>query len=82
MMNRYLSGCHPARAQLCPRLFTLRAILFMLFSFFFEVKFLATKATFKLLALLLHFDHLLIDEDGSAMSKRLRPVPGLLFEAV
>jgi hypothetical protein len=54
----------------------------MLFSFFFEVKFLATKATFKLLALLLHFDHLLIDEDGSAMSKRLRPVPGLLFEAV
>ncbi len=31
----------------------------MLFSFFFEVEFLATKTTFKLLASLLHFDHLL-----------------------
>ena len=32
----------------------------MLFSFFFEVEFLATVTAFKLLASLFHFDHLLI----------------------
>jgi hypothetical protein len=53
-----------ASASYHQRLFAIRAILFMLFSFFFEVEFLATVTTFKLLASLFHFDTSLVEYCG------------------
>jgi hypothetical protein len=59
-----LGGIETASASYHQRLFAIRAILFMLFSFFFEVEFLATVTTFKLLASLFHFDTSLVEYCG------------------